>query len=123
MPSGELPPAHEPSGIAVRHHDDHGNGFAFGDQVVEGDARAAGIAPVHFVIAVAVPEVEDGEAPCGLRILLRRRVDVEPANGFQRSGRVGTELRGTVRDACGVHRSAGTARSFHDAGVDHAIRS
>ena len=46
------------------HDDDHGDGFARGNQIIEDGAGAAHGTPRVVGIAAAVEQVEDGEAGC-----------------------------------------------------------
>ena len=64
-----------PIGVAVWHHYDHRNGTVPRDEVVEDDPRASGVAPVLFVVAAAMAQVQDRKAPNRFGIVLRRRVD------------------------------------------------
>lgn len=81
-------------GAAVGHDDDHGDGLAVGDEVIEEIARVGEALPFGFVAADAVEEVEDRVALGGG--VAGRRVDVEFAGGADGFGFVGDEFEFSV---------------------------
>lgn len=81
-------------GAAVGHDDDHGDGLAVGDEVIEEIAWVGEALPFGFVAADAVEEVEDGVALGGG--VAWRRVDVEFAGGADGFGFVGDEFEFAV---------------------------
>ena len=83
-------------GAAVGHDDDHGDGLAVGDEVIEEIAWVGEALPFGFVAADAVEEVEDGVALGGG--VAGRRVDVEFAGGADGFGFVGDEFELSVRE-------------------------
>ena len=67
------------------------------NQIVENDIGTARIGPVLLGIAVAMLEIENGEAPSRLRVILRWGVDNQLAVLLQDGGAVGVRCDRTVR--------------------------
>jgi len=61
--------------VAERHDDDHGNGFAGGDEGVEDEVGVAVVGPAGFNVRPAVQEIEDGIAAFAVGVVAGWRVD------------------------------------------------
>ena len=82
--------------VAIEHDDDHGFGFAFGNQVVQDEVGAALGSPAPLVFTAAVQEVE--HRIFGARLVVSRRgIDVHFTPAIGRFGEVALDADVAVR--------------------------
>ncbi len=65
--------------VAERHDDEHGLGFASGNEIVEYDVGAAHLGPGVIVVTVAVQQIENGISLLATRVVAGRSVHEEAA--------------------------------------------
>src|ERR1700682_4752652 len=120
IPSGELPPAQLPSVSPLGMTISMGTAFVLRDEVVQNHGRAPGVAPVLFVVAAAVAQIEDRELSFGLGVVLRRGVHVELARSFQWRGDIVPDMKRAVGHRLQFVEARRIAGNLDDAGVGSA---
>ena len=73
--AGAVGRGERPRRLAVLHHHDEGEAFAFGEEVVQYPAAASLAAPAGLILGVAVLEIQDGVTDRQVVVVLRRRVN------------------------------------------------
>src|ERR1051325_8914769 len=96
----------ERAAAAIFHDNDHGFGFAFGEQVIHDEIYTTLGVPTGFVFACAVLEVEDG-ITLGGAVVAGRGVDEGAAGGGLNFRIVGVNAHGAVRHVLGLIVIAG----------------
>lgn len=89
-------------GVTVEHEDDHGRGFAGGDEAVEDPMGFAVFDPGAVVVAAAVLEDKEGVAYGGVCVVAGRGVDPEFAGFVEGFGEVAVLVDGAVGDVLPV---------------------
>ena len=104
-------------GSAERHDNEHGLGFALGDEIVEDDVGTADGGPGAGVIAEAVEQVEDGIGLLAARVVAGRSVNEKVAIVADHAGPVEMMMDFAVRDVVDFPRERRRARDVQFAGA------